>query len=117
MFVSGYAESSVYVLRFANDGALRSKHYGVDQDWMLTIAYNWGKLVQCAEAPTVQRLIAELRACDYVVAPIADNRMFDLIDAFVDGEITDVQYQHALSATNLGMQFVFLSEHWKECRF
>lgn len=110
MFVSGYAESSVYVLRFANDGALHSKHYGVDQDWMLTIAYNRGKLVQYAEAPTVQRLIAELRACDYVVAPIADNRMFDLIDAFVDGEITDVQCQHALSATNLGMQFVFLSE-------
>ena len=36
--------------------------------------------------------------------------MFQLIEEFIDGEITDVQCQHALSATNLGMQVVFLSE-------
>lgn len=110
MFVSGYPDSSVYVLRFANNGALRRKEYGVDQEWMLTIAYNRGKLGQYADAAAVRRLVDELHACDYVVAPIADNRMFDLIDEFIDGEITDVQCQHALSATNLGRQVVFLSE-------
>lgn len=110
MFVSGYPASCVYVLRFADSGALRRKQYGVDQDWMLTIAWNRGKLGQYADKPAVRRLVEELRACDYVVAPIADNRMFDLIDEFIDGDITDIQCQHALSATNLGMQVVFLSE-------
>lgn len=47
---------------------------------------------------------------DYIVAPIADNRMFEIIDSFIDGEITDVQCQHCLSATNLGNQYVFVSE-------
>jgi hypothetical protein len=36
--------------------------------------------------------------------------MFEIIDSFIDGEITDVQCQHCLSATNLGMQYVFVSE-------
>ena len=43
------------------------------------------------------------------MAPIADNRMFQIIDSFVDGEITDVQCQHSLSATNLGLQYVMKS--------
>ena len=33
------------------------------------------------------------------------------IDSFIDGEITDVQCQHCLSATNLGKQFVFVSQN------
>ena len=36
--------------------------------------------------------------------------MFEIIDSFIAGEITDVQCQHCLSATNLGMQYVFISE-------
>lgn len=36
--------------------------------------------------------------------------MFEIIDSFIDGEITDIQCQHCLSATNLGMQYVFVSE-------
>ena len=35
---------------------------------------------------------------------------FEIIDSFIDGEITDIQCQHCLSATNLGKQFVFISE-------
>ena len=33
---------------------------------------------------------------------------FEIIDRFIDGEITDVQCQHCLSATNLGKQYVFI---------
>ena len=36
--------------------------------------------------------------------------MFEIIDQFIDGEITDIQCQHCLSATNLGMQYVFTSD-------
>ena len=45
-----------------------------------------------------------------MVAPIADNRMFQIIDSFIEGEITDVQCRHCLSATNLGNQYVFLTQ-------
>jgi hypothetical protein len=36
--------------------------------------------------------------------------MFQIIDAFVDGQITDVQCRHALASTNLGQQYVFKTE-------
>ena len=36
--------------------------------------------------------------------------MFEIIDSFIDGEITDIQCQHCLSATNLGNQYVFVTQ-------
>ena len=36
--------------------------------------------------------------------------MFEIIDQFIDGELTDVQCQHCLSATNLGTQYVFRTQ-------
>lgn len=60
--------------------------------------------------PIVRRLIEESRNCDYIVAPIADNRMFQIINSFIDGEITDEQGRHCLAATHLGSQYVFISE-------
>ena len=50
-------------------------------------------------------------AHDIIIAPIADNRMFDIISEFVRGEITDLQCEHALAATNLGFQYVLKSEN------
>ena len=36
--------------------------------------------------------------------------MFQIIDTFIDGEITDEQCKHCLAATNLGMQYVFTTD-------
>ena len=76
---------------------------------MLTIAYYRGNLDEYKEHPVVQELINEAKNCDYIVAPIADNRMFQIINSFIVGEITDEQCKHCLAATNLGNQYVFTS--------
>lgn len=109
MFVSGFPEPSVYALTFDPTG-LTERRFGVDLDWMLCIALCRGRLEEYRDAPRAQRLLRGLSEADYVVAPIADNRMFQIIDDFADGEITDVQCEHALSATDLGMQHVIRSE-------
>ena len=36
--------------------------------------------------------------------------MFQIINSFISGEITDEQCKHCLAATNLGKQYVFASE-------
>ncbi len=77
---------------------------------MLTIAYYRGRLDEYRNTKLVKKLTRALNDIDYIIAPIADNRMFEIIDSFIDGEITDVQCQHCLSATNLGMQYVFVSK-------
>ena len=108
-FVSGFAHSSVYYICF-DDTDLRCKRYEVNQEWMMTIAYYRGKLDMYKNHPTIKTLIEQSKDCDYIIAPIVDNRMFQIINAFIDGEITDEQCKYCLAATNLGMQYIFISE-------
>lgn len=108
-FVSGFRGACVYFLDF-NSAGLTCKEYFVDLDWMLTIAYYRGTLGRYKEHPRIVRLIEASQSCDYILAPIADNRMFQIINSFTDGEITDEQCKHCLAATNLGKQYVFKSE-------
>jgi len=109
MFVSNYPESSLYILNFQKDG-LKSKIFGVSREWMLMIAYFRGRLKEFEGSKMISELVESIKGIDYIIAPIADNRMFEIIDSFIDGEITDVQCQHCLSATNLGNQYVFVTQ-------
>ena len=109
MFVSAYKTSSLYMLKF-NPSGLACRMFDVNREWMLTIAYYRGKLEEYRDHEIIQKLIKKNQAIDYIIAPIADNRMFEIIDSFIDGEITDVQCQHCLSATDLGKQYVFVSQ-------
>lgn len=109
MFVATYPASSLYMLRFRKEGLI-GKEFGVSRDWMLLIAYFRERLGVYADSEVIRTLIKQVEGVDYIVAPIADNRMFEIIDQFIDGEITDEQCRHCLSATNLGKQYVFVTE-------
>lgn len=76
----------------------------------MTIAYYRGTLDEYKKHTIIKKLIDESRNCDYIIAPIVDNRMFQIINSFISGEITDEQCRHCLAATNLGMQYIFISE-------
>lgn len=109
MFVATFSSSSLYMLKFDCKN-LKKKEFSVNRDWMLMIAYFRERLGEFANSEIIRSLVKEMQGIDYIIAPIADNRMFEIIDQFIDGEITDVQCQHCLSATNLGSQYVFTSE-------
>ncbi len=108
-FISGFDHSSIYYLDFG-DTSLKCKKYKVDQEWMLTIAYYRGTLDAYRDHPLIRKLINNAEKNDYIVAPIADNRMFQIINSFINSEITDEQCKHCLAATNLGYQYVFKSD-------
>jgi len=109
MFVASYEESTLYIIKFHAQG-LKKYVFHVDRDWMLSVAYFRGRLKEYEDTPVIQNIIHKLDNVHYIIAPIADNRMFEIIDQFIDGEITDEQCRHCLSATNLGNQYVFLSQ-------
>ena len=109
MFVATYPNSSLYMLNF-DSSDLKAKEYSVSREWMLMIAYFRERLGEFANSEIITSLVSELEDVDYIIAPIADNRMFEIIDQFIDGEITDIQCLHCLSATNLGKQYVFRSD-------
>ncbi|MCI6089439.1 MAG: DUF3990 domain-containing protein [Solobacterium sp.] len=108
-FISIYDDPSVYFMSF-DDSDLKCKRYSVDREWMMTIAYYRESLEEYENHPLIKKIIAESRDCDYIVAPIADNKMFETINEFIEGNLTDEQCKHCLAATNLGMQYVFLTE-------
>lgn len=108
-FISTYDDPSVYFMSF-DDSDLKCKRYSVDREWMMTIAYYRESLEEYENHPLIKKIIAESRDCDFIVAPIADNKMFETINEFIEGNLTDEQCKHCLAATNLGMQYVFLTE-------
>ena len=89
-----------------NTKKLKIYKFGVDTEWMIALAYHRGWLENYKNSPLVEKIVGKLPSYDIIIAPIADNRMFDIIAEFVEGEITDEQCKHALSATNLGFQYV-----------
>lgn len=108
-YISGYPYCNVYFIEF-NQKNLKYIKYKVDQEWMLTIAYYRGLLEKYKNHPKIIKIIEKSKNCDYIIAPIADNRMFQIINSFINGEITDEQCKHSLAATNLGHQYVFKSK-------
>ncbi|MBO4579546.1 MAG: DUF3990 domain-containing protein [Clostridiales bacterium] len=109
MFVASYPESSLYMLKFNRKG-LKCVEYDVDRDWMLMVAYYRGRLTGYEDNKIIRDLIRARDKADYIIAPIADNRMYETIDSFINGEITDIQCRHCLSATDLGRQYVMLTQ-------
>ena len=108
-FISRFKESSIYILKF-DDNNLNYENFDVNQEWMLAVAYFRGRLREYEKSNIIKNIINKVKNSDYIIAPIADNRMFRIIDRFIDGEITDEQCKHCLAATNLGKQYVFLTE-------
>lgn len=114
LFVSNFESSSVYCIRFRNRGLI-GVSYSVNTEWMLTIACFRGRLKGRISAEKQAQICKKANQSDYIVAPIADNRMYQIIDSFIDGEITDEQCRHALAATELGMQYVIKTERAAKC--
>lgn len=109
MFVSDDENSSIYLMSFNTTG-LKPVKFIVDNTWMLAIGTFRDTLNDYTNNPIIQKIIDKVNTADYIIAPIADNRMFELIDAFIAGELTDKQTLYALSATHLGMQYVLKSQ-------
>ena len=93
-FISGFEKSSVYLLDFDPTG-LRYKEFDLGRDFRGTLKGEFSNAIE---------------GYDYIIAPIADNRMYQIINSFINGEITDQQCIHCLAATNLGKQYVFKTE-------
>ncbi len=104
-YICNSPSTNVYTFSLRLSG-LKVARFNVDEDWMVAIAYYRGWLGEYRDCSLVKEVVERVESADVVCAPIADNRMFDIISEFIRGEITNLQCQHALSATNLGLQYV-----------
>lgn len=108
-WVANDINSSIYIFSFDRSDLVEAR-FNVDTDWMLAVAMCRNKLDDYLDTPRIKALKEKVDNCDYVYAPIADNNLFDVIDSFINGEITDLQCLYAISATHLGYQVVLKNE-------
>lgn len=108
-FVTNCPFSSIYIFDFDKSNA-RIKEYNVSEEWMILNAYFRGKLNEYKRSKYLAKILKQLKDVDVVIAPIADNTMYTILDDFIDGKITDLQTLNALSANGLGKQYVFLND-------
>lgn len=105
-FVCQTKKGSVYVLD-VDYSELKIINLDVSLDWILAIAINRGKLERYKDTSLYKRIVNTINDCDVIIAPIADNRMFTIIDDFVNFTITTEQAMHAIKDLSLGKQIIF----------
>lgn len=110
-FVSTSKKGSVYIFNFVHS-KLKTLEFGVDVNWMLAICYYRNALKEeHRNSKMVQEIIKKIESADLIIAPIADNSMYDIMNQFANGQLTDIQASHCLSASNLGKQYVIKTDN------
>ena len=108
-FVCENENSSVYSFRYSLD-ALKIKRFECNLEWMLAICHYRGSIKKFDDNVTIKNIIRDVDSADVVIAPIADNKMFYIMAQFTDGEINADVALHSLSASKLGLQYIFKSD-------
>ena len=108
-FVCENRDSSIYSFNYV-PGGLKIKEFDCSLEWMIAICYYRGTLGAYKDNDKVKRIVGEIENSDIVIAPIADNKMFYIMAQFTDGEINADVALHSLSASKLGMQYIFKTE-------
>lgn len=106
-FVANYPSSNIYICKYNSNTKLNVVNFDIDEEWMLAIAYYRNRIPDYINNKKISNIIKKVDNADVIIAPIADNNMYLVIENFIDGIITDKQCLSALSATNLGKQYVF----------
>lgn len=109
-FVSNYPNSLLYIVEIKDVDKLKIKYFDVTTEWMILVAYFRGRINEYSSSLYLKELLDSIKNVDIIVAPIADNSMYSIINDFIEGGITDKQCINALSANRLGKQFVILND-------
>ncbi|MBQ8138574.1 MAG: DUF3990 domain-containing protein [Lachnospiraceae bacterium] len=108
-FVCETDRSSVYAFKYSLSG-LKVKQFDCSMEWMLAICHYRGTLGEYSKTPKVKKIISDIEKSDVIIAPIADNKMFYIMAQFTEGEINADVALHSLSASRLGMQYIFKTD-------
>lgn len=109
-FVSNYPSSVLYIIELKDIDKLKIKQFDVSKEWMILVAYFRGRIDNYFESTYLKSLLDSIKGVDVIIAPIADNSMYSIINDFIEGVITDEQCINALSANCLGKQVVILND-------
>lgn len=115
MFVASYQTSKLYFFLYEKREGVKEKVFSLSLDWVISICFFRGYLEAYKDRAGVKNITSQVMDADMIIAPIADNQMFEIMKDFADGFISDEECIHSLAATNLGLQFVCKSRKALDC--
>lgn len=109
-FVANEKFGTVYMFKL-KESELSILEFDVGLDWMLAVSYFRETIDEkYRNSKKLKEIINKINKADVIVAPIADNSAYEIMNQFARGDITDLQACHSLSASYLGKQHVLKSE-------
>lgn len=93
---------------------LKVLHVDINLDWAMLIAYFRGEMESAKGTPIYEHYANFANGYDVIVGYIANDRMYVELSRFFNRTLTDVALVHCLSALDLGLQYVAVTE--KACK-
>ena len=109
-WIADRENGTCYCFYFKDSKKFKCLTFEVNRIWMYAILYFRGAFDNYTPSKEVLDIVKQINECDFLIAPIANNNMYQTLNSFAYNDITDEQCLHALSANNLGLQFVFKSQ-------
>lgn len=80
-----------------------------DMEWAMVIAYHRRAMEAFKHTAIYEKYAAFAENCDIITGHIADDKMYDVLQGFFRGEITDKALIKCLSVLELGRQYVAIT--------
>ena len=109
-FICENNDSCVYSFEL-NENDLKIVRFSCSLEWMLAICYFRGYIKDYENNDLIRKIVDRINNSDMVIAPIADNRMFYIMNQFANGDITENVAIHSLSASSLGNQYILKTDN------
>lgn len=106
--VCDFPESRFYLVSVKLD-EIKAVEVPANIEWAMLVAYHRGRMENIKGTFFYSRYQELTKRCDMVIGSIVDDRMFQVLDDFFIGNITDVALTRSLAALELGKQYVAVS--------
>ena len=107
--ICDFPKSKFYIVSIDKND-LNTIEIETDIKWAMVVAYNRGRMDKIKDSQLYNFYKNYLLNKDLVIGNIADDRMFNVIDDFFEGMITDKALVSSLSALKFGKQYVMLTQ-------
>ena len=105
MFVSDCHRPKVYSFGLFTKN-LKVVELDIGEEWAICVAHNRNLIDKYSDSKKVKRIIDKTKDADVIIAPIADNRMINIIDNFFNGNMSIEACYNSLAVLDLGKQYV-----------
>lgn len=107
--ICDFPKSKFYLVSVKTDD-IRVTEIPADIEWAMLVAYHRGRMETIKGSTFYQKYRSISQQNDMIIGSIANDKMFQVLDDFFIGNITDAALVKSLAALQLGKQYVAITQ-------